>query len=482
MPVVYYPPPTPPWYSSGPGRMTLLLGGALASAALYFYATTKDPQKHREGKEGLYTVPGLQNTGNSCFANSLLQALASSSAFIDWLNQLDYSNPKGMQFLAALRETLNGLNYSERPTASAAGVIESLTCYGWNIGMGRQQDLYELFNVFVSTWDDELKGLRRSLRYSLSSVGDEPSNPAEEGQEDEEDPPAADQSCCLVRSKDFEFLKAAFVHCQEDLKAAASLRPPCTGVLATTLQCCQVDCLRKKVRYDDFCGLSLSIPRSFSHIQVTLDALLRKYFSVESIPDASCDFCKSRFKRSNSGLMKKQGFCKLPTSLVLRIERIEYTSGGGTYKRPDHVKFPEYLDVRDYCFYHSKEGEYARAQAHKHLSNGSLPRPPGGSSFKPPDVLKEAGILLDRISDTLRSRNFKYELRAVSEHLGGADSGHFITYRKALKSKTWYRTSDSHVSQVPYSSVEASNAYLLIYDKVVPQAPAEKAVTEIALD
>ncbi|KAK0417546.1 hypothetical protein QR680_013074 [Steinernema hermaphroditum] len=495
MPVVYYPPPTPPWISTSSGRMALLFGGALASAAFYFYMTTKEPSKHREGEEGLYTVPGLQNIGNTCFANSLLQALASSPSFVNWLNNLDYSRVplRKVQFLMALRDTLNGLNYSKTPTASATAVIEALTYHGWNIGLGREQDLYELFNVFVTTWDDELKCLRMVLRYSLSHVGGEsrsPSSSTEEpasGDESENSRETINNNCCRVRSDDFAFLREIFANCHQDLKQTASIRPPCAGTIASQLQCCQPDCLKKKVRYDEFCVISLSIPKSFSYIQVTLDALLRKYFTVEAIKDASCDFCKSQFQRSNGGLMKKQGFCKLPESLVLRIERIEFSPTGGSFKRSDHVKFPEFLDIRDYCFNHSREGEYSRGEVHRHFTKHSLPKIVTGSATQSnlsTDALRQADIMLQRISDSIHSKNFKYELRAVSEHLGGADSGHFVTYRKALDnvSNFWFRTSDSHVTRVAFSAVEASEAYLLIYERVHSPPVPQKTFSDIVLD
>uniref|UniRef100_A0A158Q5K0 ubiquitinyl hydrolase 1 n=1 Tax=Dracunculus medinensis TaxID=318479 RepID=A0A158Q5K0_DRAME len=46
-------------------------------------------------------------------------------------------------------------------------------------------------------------------------------------------------------------------------------------------------------------------------------------------------------------------------------------------------------------------------------------------------------------------KKYQYSLKAVSVHIGGPHSGHFITYRRGIGTENqdiWYRTSDSSVS------------------------------------
>lgn len=46
---------------------------------------------------------------------------------------------------------------------------------------------------------------------------------------------------------------------------------------------------------------------------------------------------------------------------------------------------------------------------------------------------------------------YKYQLRAVSVHIGQAHSGHFITYRRGIgvqNRSSWYKTSDMEVNVV----------------------------------
>merc|ERR1712002_1245698 len=55
-----------------------------------------------------------------------------------------------------------------------------------------------------------------------------------------------------------------------------------------------------------------------------------------------------------------------------------------------------------------------------------------------------------------------FKLNAVVVHSGGADGGHFITYRRVALDK-WYHISDSFVKVIPKEHVFVSTAYLLFY-------------------
>ena len=72
-------------------------------------------------------------------------------------------------------------------------------------------------------------------------------------------------------------------------------------------------------------------------------------------------------------------------------------------------------------------------------------------------------------------------MRAVVVHMGGIDSGHFVTYRRepacpladldqaASKRKAWFYTSDSVVREVSVEEVLKSNPYMLFYEKIHPE-------------
>ena len=63
------------------------------------------------------------------------------------------------------------------------------------------------------------------------------------------------------------------------------------------------------------------------------------------------------------------------------------------------------------------------------------------------------------------SNRLLYSLCAVVVHMGGANSGHYVTYRKTSQSK-WVYTSDTSVYPVHRDVVMSSAAYMLFYEIV----------------
>jgi len=69
-------------------------------------------------------------------------------------------------------------------------------------------------------------------------------------------------------------------------------------------------------------------------------------------------------------------------------------------------------------------------------------------------------------------RRTSYRLVSVIVHLGDVSSGHFVTYRRAPSlngqrfPSDWLYTSDLSVHRAKLSEILASDAYMLLYEKV----------------
>jgi len=73
---------------------------------------------------------------------------------------------------------------------------------------------------------------------------------------------------------------------------------------------------------------------------------------------------------------------------------------------------------------------------------------------------------------SLSARRTTYRLTSVVVHLGDVSSGHFVTYRRAPSLNgqrfpcDWLYTSDLCIRHATLSEVLASNAYMLLYEKI----------------
>ena len=68
--------------------------------------------------------------------------------------------------------------------------------------------------------------------------------------------------------------------------------------------------------------------------------------------------------------------------------------------------------------------------------------------------------------------NAKYDLIAVSNHMGGLGGGHYTAHAKNSNDHRWHTFDDSCVSDIDESNVISKSAYVLIYQQQTPAAQA----------
>lgn len=209
---------------------------------------------------------------------------------------------------------------------------------------------------------------------------------------------------------------------------------PFSGLLTSQLQCSHCK-WKSAVHYDKLETVSLPLPPLSPYIQSqhTLEELLTRFVSSEIVQDVLCDGCGMRCVAT-----KTLTLGKLPKCLCLHISRTTWSSSGIPIKRDDPVKFPEILALDPYTF----------TETRKRNARGD----------------PEATMLLT--NRTSSQDKHKYQLRAIVEHRGSVDSGHFVCYRRGNKADQWLYTSDNVVESISFIEVSCATPYLLFYERV----------------
>jgi len=461
---------------------SLAVGTAVAIGIYVLYGPT-----NHGGKRKSTDVIGLVNNGNSCFVNAVIQALASCPTLYFWLEECVHKSDS-RTLRGSLLEVLRVLNnLSVVPTSDPYNLgllLSALRAHGWMIN-AEEQDAHEMLHVIMTTIEEELafksldakpshaslldiSNLGRPIEYnsdedddtdnnsfSFSSQNNTPmrsplrrglSLPPESPSQEHSTPfrdtvsVSRDSSPSNSRfSKRSRRKSGVYSKLGEELPSSlvSSLtKPKCqtpfTGLLTSKLS--YVTGISKSpVSYSTFNNITLNLPRQGLGT-VTLDTLLQMFVSQESIEAVD--------KQNN--LVKQITFGKLPECLCFHIQRTGFT-GGQPYKRHDYVEFPVLLNMDRFT------------HANQQLKQRNL-QSFSSNSYGPSS--------LPSMSSSTMSL---YSLKAVVVHMGGIQSGHYITYRKGpMGSKTnsrWFYTSDTLVKQVPFSEVARAPAYMLFYER-----------------
>ncbi|CAK9820344.1 Ubiquitin carboxyl-terminal hydrolase 30 homolog [Anthophora plagiata] len=458
------------------------VGFAIAVAAFVLWGPSPKPRK--KGK-----VIGINNLGYTCFLNSLLQALAACPIFIGWLKKQSEKNGN-INFISTLLSVFEKVNGYAEDLYGDVTPIEIISSLGsqWRFTPGHQ-DVHELFHIVLSALQAEIQPRNRkgclsdALPQSSTVVTDTKKlgdpltfrsvscNDIVSANKAPNIPNGFDKNCnshvissmasvssipmvynkpgmILARSSEILSKNVEAGENKESFKPWSSLCAmpfsnapsisvevhPFSGLLTSQLQCSYCK-WKSAVLYDKLETISLPLPPMGSYIKShhTLEELLTRFVTSEVVQDVLCDGCGMRCLA-----MKTLTLGKLPKCLCLHISRTTWSSSGIPIKRDDPVKFPEILTLDPYTFTETK----------KRNARGD----------------PEATMFFT--NRTTLSDKHTYKLRAIVEHRGPVDSGHFVCYRRGNKSNQWLYTSDNVVENVSLIEVLCVTPYLLFYERI----------------
>ncbi|CAG8472306.1 25580_t:CDS:10 [Gigaspora rosea] len=370
---------------------------------------------------------GLQNLGNTCFMNSVLQALFNSLEFRYRIFHAT-SNKSKTSTLHQLKLCFSFMAFSTKSYFSPSALLETFPRW---INNGRQQDCHEFLkqsNQFVSN---------KRPRLNME-----------------------DQSISRINFNEMPISTFG-------------------GILENTIEC--LTCGNKSRTKEDFHDLTLSLKVENESYKPSLDDMLSEFFTPEALNEDNQYFCDKCNGLQDA--VKTTRIIVPPRYLILSLNRFEYDK---RYARRIKIMTPVMLQdtlsltyVPDTLERSSKnESNYANVEIH-HQMNGIADLKINGNgnlhydtdSDMDSEMNNDTNIIDICDFEEIIGDNVEYDLSAIVVHSGmSAEYGHYYTYAKDEEDGNWYNLNDNFVMTSTLSKIieegedyKSDTPYLLFF-------------------
>jgi ubiquitin carboxyl-terminal hydrolase 30 len=433
--------------------------------------------REKDSGDDSFLVPGLQNLGNNCFLNVILQALASCKdfrSFLQWVLEDARGSLAGEQeeqlpltfALSALLQELGTVG-SRRSVSNPRKVMVTLTDYAKNFNLTSQQDAAEALLHLISSLQEEIVVCYRPSQ--SSNLSD------------------------ILFSRNLRMLAPSEgLHGLMELKRwHKHLRGPFDGILGSTLMC-RTCSSQISLEFQFFHTLPLSPLLHHGGYNImsgcTLEHCLKKFLNTEKVENYFCYRCwhgaalkylsvigaaeteieklrscggedqcdcktslhlqRMPWSNSYSHILKQLIIARFPKLLCIQVQRASFNMFE-EFKLSGHIAFPLVLNLS--LFTPSSIGVNIEERIEM------------SSEYQKPEASKNHGM---------------YRLVTVVEHFGRTGSGHYTVYRSVRvfsqeeeeedcdEDLSWFSISDSEVCRVSESDVLGAEASLLFYERL----------------
>ncbi|XP_060653597.1 ubiquitin carboxyl-terminal hydrolase 38 [Drosophila nasuta] len=365
---------------------------------------------------------GLVNLGNTCYMNSVLQALAMTSDFVRQILLIESNS----LLLLKMQQQLALMHHSMRFELTPSLVLKATRPPGFTPGL--QHDSSEFLGYLLDLLHEhEINAHSAHINTESAQVKALKESSATET-------PSSDDIVAAgvipYNSKDFELCSrpvAPAINCHSATPTnVQSKKPPSTidktfaGKLSTTYKC--LSCAWESRNEDSFRELQLSFPDDKDDCganNYSVQDLIDYYCSAEKLDGDNQYFCPSCKKLCDAE--RRIGFTQPPRNLILTLKQFKYDQK-----------------------YH-----FRTKLMHKVFHDESV-------------VVKVCGN--DSLQETC---SVHYDLYAGVVHAGySMDSGHYFTFA-ADQSKNWFKFNDSLVTnsqpQEMHNLTSPNTPYILFY-------------------
>lgn len=474
-------------------------------------------------------VPGIQNLGNTCFFNAILQSLASVASFQEYLQEIERSaraTSHDIPFTRALRDCLEALAPREQkeprapivPRTLNAELVHKLSTFRGN----KQQDSQELLQFLVNIVTDEQRrcavqdrGLCFLVNQSFDDEGSQSISDLRRMQALDErnwNPLYGLQVNLLQCAKCGDYrpiTNQPFLDVSLSFGAAGASGKPqrltdCLKMYTESEVIQGVECSHCSIEEElkltqrEYALAAEQLKRMSSKDAVNAVALeisqyerqdwihtLEKLLAAED--PVSIDSLEREIPRSRQDCHKRMQFSRSPDIFCFHFNRKVYNAWSGSARKLEtYVEFPLELDMSPFCEYEvgadakqKRMNGYARQSGLRQrmaLGRQSKTSASSSSSSSSSSPLLSPSIPFaaaqqrrqqspPSLKDPKEAHHLMYDLSAVILHHGNERGGHFTAFRRTMPTNQWFFISDDVVREVSVDEVLRSCAYMLFYER-----------------